>query len=174
MLRASLVPGGDRGCLGARRRECRCRMKALLPGEAPGWGGAGRAMAALLLEFQGPQQAPLAGMQAPGAGAGKVALASWVLASSNLQERPLWRSSSSAGQCPPGPALEAQGQGLCSLASGQPWSWLPWGFYFTSSAGAEVREMGWRAGRKGQSEGLLLQPEDLRPPARAPRVAPDP
>lgn len=83
-------------------------MKALLPGETPGWGGAGRAMAALLLEFQGPQQAPLAGTQAPGAGAGKVALASWVLASSNLQARPLWCSSSSAGRCPPGPALEAQ------------------------------------------------------------------
>ena len=39
-------------------------------------------------------------MQAPGAGAGKVALASWVLSLSDVQERPLRCSSSSAQQRP--------------------------------------------------------------------------
>ena len=142
-----------------------------------GWGRAG-CWRALLLEFQGlqqaPQQAPLAEMQVPGAGAGKVALASWVLLSSGPAGKAPAVFQQLCRTAPPGPALEAQGQGLCSVASDQPPSWLPWGLYFTSSDGAEIREMGQRVGRKARSEGLLLQPEDLRPPARAPRVAPDP
>ena len=135
-----------------------------------GWCGASLdPWLALLLEFQGLQQAP---QQAPAcwnAGAWgrcrEAALASWVLSSSDPQERPL--------RSPDLPLRPRDG-----ASAHWPVISLGPGFPGASISHPQMRQRSERPGgreeRKSRSEGLLLQPEDLRPPARAPGVAPDP
>lgn len=96
------MPGVDSGCLEPQAPGMQVQGERAVARGDPrlGWGPAGCWLALVQGLQQAPQQAPLAEMQAPGAGAGKVALASWVLSSSNVQERPLRCSSSSAQQRP--------------------------------------------------------------------------
>lgn len=128
-----------------------------------GWGGARPdRWLVLLLAFQ----APPAGMQAPGAGARKRFWQAGCCHLLTLRKDP----------CAP---LTLPLRPRDGASAHWPVISLGPGFPGASISHPQMRQRSERRdggleGRKGRSEGLLLQPEGLRPPARAPRVAPDP